>query len=180
MINLTNLDHEFSSLVKEKSGQSIELCFQCQKCASGCPMGELTDYYPHQIIRMVQFGMQERVLQSRAIWLCLSCEACSVRCPNEIKIPAVMDVLRTTAGTKTSGREKNAPVFHKIFLNSIKSSGRVHEAVMMVKYKLKTGDLFSDIPLGLRMFRKGKLPLISKGVKNKREIKKIFNRVEQK
>ncbi|MGB9802268.1 4Fe-4S dicluster domain-containing protein [Desulfofundulus sp.] len=180
MISLSDLDESFFSYVQEKSGQPIELCFQCQKCTSGCPMAELSDYYPNQVIRMIRFGLRERVLESKAIWLCLSCEACSVRCPNGIHIPAVMDVLRTMAVTGESLRvQEKDPIFHRIFLDSVKSNGRVHELMLMVKYKLKTGDVFSDIPIGLKMFRKGKLPLISKGVKNKTVIRKIFDKIEK-
>lgn len=179
-MKLSNLNTDFAQEVREKSGQPIELCFQCQKCASGCPMGESTDYYPNQVIRMIQFGMVDKILQSTAIWLCLSCEACSVRCPNGIKIPEVMDVLREMAfKKKITAKGKNAPIFHHIFLNSIKKRGRVHEASMMIEYKIKSGDLFSDMATGLKMLQKGKLPLVMKSIKRKKEIKKIFNKVMQ-
>lgn len=162
-------------IIREKSGQPVELCFQCQKCASGCPMGELTDLYPNQVVRLLQLGLTGRLLQSSAIWLCTGCETCSARCPNGIKIPEITDVLRTLAFTrKVFPREKNIPVFHQLFLETVKNRGRVHETLLMVKYKLKTGDLFSDLQPGLKMLFRGKLPLFAKGVPNKREIRKIF------
>lgn len=180
-MNLTNLDSSFALEVKEKSGQLIELCFQCQKCSSGCPMGESADYHPNQIIRFIQFGMAEKVLSSTAIWFCLGCETCSVRCPNDISIAAVMDAVREIALARNiSPGEKKSPLFHRIFLNNVKRSGRLHEVFMMVDYKLKSKDLFSDMDTGIKMFRDGKLPLFSKGMKNKKVMKRIFEKVKNK
>ncbi|OAT80277.1 4Fe-4S dicluster domain-containing protein [Desulfotomaculum copahuensis] len=171
----------FAREVGEKSGQSIQLCYQCQKCAAGCPMGEFTDYYPNQILRLIQFGRKEEVLKSKGIWLCFSCETCGARCPNDINIAEVMDTLREMAlAEKVPPGIKNAPIFHQAFLNSVKNRGRVHETLMMMNYKLKSGDLFSDLDVGLKMFQKGKLPILSRSIKNKGEVKKIFHRASGK
>ena len=45
-------------------------------------------------------------------------------------------------------REKNILKFHEAFLAGIKMGGRINEPMMMVEYKLKSGDLFSDAMLG--------------------------------
>lgn len=171
-----NGQSEFAREVSQKSGQQIQLCYQCRKCASGCPMGEFTDYHPNQILRLIQFGQKEKVLKSKAIWLCFSCETCGARCPNDINIAEVMDTLREMAyKEKVPAGIKNAPVFHQEFLNSVKNRGRVHETFMMMGYKLKSGDLFSDINIGLKMFLKGKLPVFISGVKRNGEVKRIFH-----
>lgn len=168
--------NEFAQQIREKSAQPVELCYQCQKCAAGCPMGETAEYLPNQILRLIQLGMKNRLLQSSAIWLCLSCETCSARCPNNIKISEVMDVLREMASLEDlASGEKHVPPFHRIFLNSVKKRGRIQEAMIMVEYKLKSGDLSSDLLVGLKMLQKGKLPLLTPTIKNKKEIKKIFN-----
>jgi len=167
----------FAREVSEKSGQPIGLCYQCQKCAAGCPMGEFTDYYPNQILRLIQFGRKDEVLKSKSIWLCFSCETCGARCPNDINIAEVMDTLREMALVENiPAGIKNAPTFHRIFLNSVKSRGRVHETFMMMNYKLKSGDLFSDLDIGWKMFQKGKLPLFPSTIKKKDEVKRLFER----
>jgi len=178
LFNQIDLNNDFVQMVRKKSAQPIELCYQCQKCAAGCPMGELGEYSPHQILRLVQFGMKERVLKSSAIWLCLSCETCSARCPNQIGIPEIMDVLREMAFREgiVSG-EKRTPIFHHLFLNSVKKRGRVHEAILMLEYKLKSRDLFSDLEIGLKMFQKGKLPLLTPAVEDKKAMHRIFTRI---
>jgi len=181
MFGLTGLDQSFAREVQAKSGQSVELCYQCQKCAAGCAMGEFADYTPNQILRLVQFGARERVLRSSALWFCLSCEICSARCPNDIKIAEVMDALREMAlAAGVSPGEKHSPLFHQIFLNSVKNRGRVHETFLMVEYKLRSRDLFSDLDTGLKMLQKGKLPLLTPGVKNKAVVREIFERTKGK
>lgn len=173
-ITLTGQDG-FAREVSEKSGQSIRLCYQCQKCAAGCPMGEFSDYYPNQILRLIQFGRKEEVLKCKSIWLCFSCETCGARCPNDINIAEVMDTLREMAlAENVPASIKNAPIFHQVFLNSVKGRGRVHETFMMMNYKITSGDLFSDLDVGIKMFRKGKLPIFASAVKKKDEIKKLF------
>jgi len=178
---LAGLDQSFAWEIKEKSGQSVELCYQCQKCAAGCAMGDFADYTPNQILRLIQFGARERVLRSAAIWFCLSCEMCSARCPNDIGIAEVMDVLREMAlAAGVPPGEKHSPLFHQIFLNSVKNRGRVHETFLMAEYKLRSKDLFSDLDTGLKMLQKGKLPLLTPGVKNKAAVREIFERTKGK
>lgn len=169
-------DPGFREEVKRASGQDIELCFQCQKCASGCPVAEYAGHTPNQVIRLVLFGMREAALKSPAIWLCAGCETCGVRCPNGIRISEVMDTLKEMAVDRgIAPGEPNAPVFHDLFLKDVRSRGRVFETLLMARYKMKTGQLFTDLDLGWKLFKKGKLPLLPTGIRNRNEIKKIFD-----
>lgn len=171
-----NHNRSFFETIREKSGQPIELCYQCQKCASGCLMAEHAEYAPNQILRMVQLGLKEKVLNTSSIWLCSSCETCGARCPNGIKIAEVMDALKEEAIESGIIKEKNINLFNKVFLDTVRSMGRIHEAMMMTNYKLKSGDLFSDLDLGFAMFTRGKMPIFSKGTKAKDKVKEIFEK----
>lgn len=166
----------FIEEVGNKSGQPINLCFHCQKCASGCSMARFSDYSPNQILRFIQMGMKDRVLGSSMIWICSGCEICGARCPNGIKMSEVMDTLKEIAIEENVIREKNILSFHDTFLKTVAIRGRVHDLAMMAIYKLRTKDLFTDMDLGMKLFFKGKLPLMSKGVKNKKQLKLIFKR----
>lgn len=170
---------DFFTTIREKCGQPIELCYQCQKCTAGCPVGEFADYKPHQVIRMVYLGLADMVLQSSMIWLCSACETCGARCPNGIRISEVNDALREISASAGQEKEKKTATFHRMFLADVKNRGRVHESMLMAKYKLKTGDLFSDLDLGFKLFQKGKMPLLAKGVKDKKGVRDIFRRVDQ-
>ncbi len=167
-------NRSFFQSIKELSGQPIDLCFQCQKCASACTMAGDADHSPNQILRMMQLGLEEEVLKSNSIWLCTGCEICGARCPNNIDSGEVMDALKETAILRNTISQEKIHLFNTIFLKNVKSSGRVNEGMMMARYKLKAPDLFSDMDYGLSMFLKGKISIFSKGIKEKQKVKKIF------
>jgi len=158
-------------------GVPIQRCYHCRKCTAGCPLAFAMEYNPNRVIKMIQMGMKDEVLNSSTIWLCASCETCITRCPNEVDIARMMDVLREMAiGEGRTVKEKNILAFHQAFLNSIRSRGRINEPFMMVDYKLKSGDLFSDMGLGINMFMKGKLALISPKTRDLGAVKTIFEK----
>ena len=170
-------DQVFAQKVKELSHSDLDRCYQCYTCTAGCPVAYAMDYYPHQIMRMVQLGVKERVLSCATIWLCAACETCATRCPNEIELVNVMDTLREMAleeGVKV--KEKNIVSMHKTFLSLVKSMGRQHEISLLVLLKMKTKEFLKDMILGMRMFLKGKLKIMPHKIKGIKEIKGIFER----
>jgi heterodisulfide reductase subunit C len=171
----------FLQEVNEKiNGVPIQRCYHCRKCTAGCPMTGAMEHNPNRVIKMIQMGRKEAVLNSATIWLCVSCETCITRCPNEVDIARMMDVLRQMAiETGVGAKEKNILKFHEAFLANIRTGGRINEPMMMVHYKLKSGDLFSDMAMGLDMFMKGKLSLISPRTKDMRSVHRIFDKTKQ-
>ncbi len=75
----------------------VHACYQCGRCSSGCPIGDFFDLNVMEVVRLAAYGQEERLLNSHAIWLCAACETCATRCPNEIEIAGLMDVLRELA-----------------------------------------------------------------------------------
>jgi heterodisulfide reductase subunit C len=171
------IDPQFLEEAKKRSGEDLSLCYQCLKCTAGCPTAPYMDIRPNNMIRMIQMGMKEAVLRSHAIWLCVSCETCGTRCPNEIDIGVLMDTLREMAvEEKVPAAEKNIHLLHEAFMESIRRFGRVHEATMLVEYKARSRDFFTDLVPGMAMFLKGKIPMLPTVIKGKKEIKRIFDR----
>ncbi|MDO8784927.1 MAG: 4Fe-4S dicluster domain-containing protein [Syntrophales bacterium] len=170
----------FLEEVNEKvGGVPIQRCYHCRKCTAGCPLAFAMEYNLNKVVKMIQMGKRDEVLNSSTIWLCVSCETCITRCPNEVDIARMMDVLRQMAIESGIGaREKNILKFHEAFLSGVKSWGRLNEPLMMLHYKLKSGDLLADMSLGIEMFRKGKLPLLSPKTKDTRTVKKIFEKTK--
>ncbi len=172
---MENADSTFLQKVIKKSGENLSLCYQCLKCTAGCPTAPYMDVRPNNIIRMIQMGMKEEILRSSAIWLCVSCETCGTRCPNKIDIGVLMDALREMAvEEKVPAKEKNIHLLHEAFVQSIKRGGRVHEATMLIDYKLRSRDFFTDLGPGMIMFLKGKIPVLPSLIKGRQEIKRIF------
>jgi heterodisulfide reductase subunit C len=137
------------------------------------------DLAPNQVMRLAQVGDEaaaDELLRSETIWLCAGCLTCTARCPNELDPAAVMDVLREMAyerGTVPATR-KRILAFHKAFLAVVEKTGRMSEVPLTALYKLASGDLVSDLGLAPRMLVRGKLPLLPKRIRGRREVKRLF------
>jgi heterodisulfide reductase subunit C len=166
--------------VERRSGTPVNACFQCHKCASGCPVGPDLDLLPSQIMRLVHLGAADEVLRSQAIWLCASCEACTTRCPMEIDIAAVMDTLRMMAiERQTPLQDGHGKQFNRSFLGSVRRHGRIFEAGMLAFYKLRSGDFFSDVAKVPEMLAKGKLAILPHGSSGAKEVRAVFRRAAE-
>lgn len=172
----TNLsDHSFIRTVEQISHANLSRCWQCLTCSGGCPFSEDMDILPNRILRMIQFGMKEEVLKSSTIWLCVGCNTCSTECPNAVDMGAVMDALRQMAlKENVQIAEPGILDFHNAVVDSISRYGRTHKLEIMMRYKLKKKDFFSDMDLGLKMLSKRKLDLLPSKVRDKKSIKELF------
>jgi len=159
--------------IREKSGENILLCYQCKKCTLGCPLSSEMDLKPNQLIRLLQLGRLDRVLESKAIWLCASCQTCTTRCPASIDIARVMDSLKMLAQER--GVESKLPSsidFINAGLRSMKSSGRMHELSLMLEMNLKAGKPFRDAGMGLKMLKTGRLRLLPERSRSLKKLKR--------
>lgn len=164
--------------VEEEARTRVSLCYQCGKCAASCPVSFVMDLEPYQVMRLVQLGARDEVLRSRTIWLCASCTACTERCPREVDVAAAMDALRILArryGYQPA--EKSVAAFHDLFLENVRATGRLHELGLMARYKLKSGDLFSDLDVGFPMVRHGKLAPLPHRIRGTGHVRELFARV---
>lgn len=174
--------------VQGQCGENVYLCYQCNKCTAGCPVGEHFDLAPHQILRAAQLGQKELILNSKTIWLCAACEICATRCPQGIDITRIMDVLKITALQEgVPPRAQAVPFFYKAALHSIRPLGRMYELGLMGELYLRlflAGQLdlrqltHYDLPLAWHMLRAGKLGLLpslalSRGARSRRQLPKI-------
>jgi heterodisulfide reductase subunit C len=160
----------FLNRIEGETGANIAACYQCERCTNACPVSSYMDVKPHQVIRFVQLGWREELLRSHTIWVCLSCEMCTTYCPNEVAVAETIMHLRAMAGHSTiAPGEKQLAVFHRTFLEELQRFGRVNEVWLMaalnrnpgvLKEKMQSGQLKTEIELGLTLWRKGKLRLL--------------------
>ena len=172
---------ELKDKIKEYTDVSVEMCYQCGKCSAGCPIVEEMDIAPNQILRMLQLGfpeLEEKILSSLSIWLCLTCETCYARCPKEVELPLVMDYLRQESIKRGLVHKQAADIlaFHKSFLDSVESIGKMHEVTLFRNYKLKTLHFLQDMSLVPGMLSNGKLSIFPHKVKNRDAIARIFQK----
>ncbi len=85
-------------IVAERGGEHIRRCYSCSTCTAGCPVASVTDKYnPRRIIHMALLGMRDEVLNSDFTWLCSVCYTCYERCPQDVRIPELMNAIRNIA-----------------------------------------------------------------------------------
>ena len=73
-------------------------CLTCSECSNCCPVFyERSIFDPQAIIRMVNLGLTEELLQSPSIWLCIECGACSKACTQTVKGREIIARLRQMA-----------------------------------------------------------------------------------
>lgn len=121
---LSDLDTNFKDEISHESGgENIKHCFSCGTCVAACPVRWINDKYnPRKIIRMALLGMRKQVLESDFIWFCSTCYTCHERCPQEVQITQVMNVLKNIAS-----REGYAHPAYVRQADTIRSLGRLYE-----------------------------------------------------
>ncbi|MCK4964406.1 MAG: 4Fe-4S dicluster domain-containing protein, partial [Dehalococcoidia bacterium] len=177
-------DPSWRHMIEALSGQKISACYQCEKCSSGCPVAFAMDIVPHRLMRHLNLGLINEVLNCNTPWVCASCETCTTRCPNGIDIAHIMDTLRQLSKGQGTGPSNRNPVFlNSAFLGSIKRHGRVHELEMVTGYTLKSegiSGLLKQTGLGLGMLLKGKLRLFPRRLRGVKQVRDIFRETEVK
>jgi len=176
----SSIDTDFIKQVSLESGENPLLCYQCGNCSAGCPYTHYFDYPVSQVMRLIQAGQKEMILNSKAIWLCATCETCTTRCPCNIDVAHIMDTLRIIARREGKTSEKDIKLFYDTFLNSMRQFGRIYEVGILLAYNLKSGHLMADTDLGPKVLSRGKIHFLPKKIKGSTEVAKIFERFEEK
>jgi heterodisulfide reductase subunit C2 len=186
----------FGKEVVERSGQNLYACYQCKRCAAGCPVGEETGYVtPDRLIRMITLGDQENALNNQLVWKCVSCYTCGTRCPNNIHSARITETIKKMAKERhLEPLEPKVVHFHSTFVNSGLRWGRVNEMEFMSFYELKStltglkhtrfkavfSELLTQIKLGLKMVGKKRMHFGFQSAKGRKEIKRLHKKTRGK
>ncbi len=156
-----NVDSTFAEEIARRSGENVFLCYQCKKCASGCPSRMFMDSTPTELMRYAQLGMVDEAMKKNTIWYCLSCQTCSTRCPQDIDIAHVIDTMRIIVQERKIKADNNKlPLFNWLWMTMIKFMGRAYEPGLVGSLNFFTGRHTKDMVLGMKMIRKSKLKLL--------------------
>ncbi len=178
--------------VMDRSGQNLLACYQCRRCAAGCPVGDETGVTPDRLIRMIIFGEREEVLNNLLVWKCVACYTCGTRCPNNIQTARINEALKQIS--KEARVEPLLPkvaAFHDAFLRSISHFGRVNEIEFIglygtqnAKRELKHGggwkavadEMKDHAKLGISMMKKKRIRFRLDKIKRLPEIKRLYKK----
>ncbi len=161
-------------------GEKLRDCIQCGTCGGSCPNGVEMDARPRNIFSMISAGLREDVLSSNTPWLCVSCYLCTSRCPQEIPITDLMYTLKNMS-YRQGYTSEDAPQLARTFAGLIRKYGRSFEFGLASRYYLsqKPVSLLKMGPLGMLMFKRGRMSLLPKRIRNIEQLNAILDRAQE-
>jgi len=175
----------------DRSGQNLRSCYQCRRCAAGCPVGDETGVTPDRLIRMVLLGEKDTALSNLLVWKCVACYTCGTRCPNNIQTARINEALKQMS--KEAHAEpliSKVAAFHSSFMKSVSHFGRSNELEFMALYEIENfkkdgfkammDDIKINSKLGKEMFRKKRMHLRLDKTKGRSEIKRLYKKSAEK
>jgi heterodisulfide reductase subunit C2 len=155
-------------------------CYQCGNCSASCPAAFTYDYQPNQVMRMLQVGMVDQLLDSTAVQLCVQCLTCTGRCPRNIDVAGIFEKLKMIA----AGQERDVPeytkTFNKAFMGAVARFGRLPELYMMGMFYLgaiqRPSMAMADIGLALPMVTRGKMQFVPRRAAGADEVGRIYKK----
>lgn len=164
-----------------KVRKMVQACIQCGTCSGSCPNAFAMDFTPRKLWRLVLMGREAEIFQSQTFTLCSSCYYCTLRCPRGLPLTEAMSALKLMAARQGLNSYRKSTLFYQSFMQSVRRHGRVREMEFMALYFAKFMHPFLPLrfaSLGLKLMRKGKLPLqFPAGGRGKLEA--IFKKAEE-
>lgn len=162
-------------------GDRLRRCIQCGTCSGSCPVSYAMDLQPRQLVGLFRAGDLASIMRSRSIWICASCYSCTVRCPAGIKVTDLIYALKRMASSNGDlvSQASTAPLA-RAFVKIVHRTGRNHELELVARYLLRRDPrrLFSMLPLGWRLWRRGRVAFWPKKIKGVEGLQKIIAKAE--
>ncbi len=89
-----DIDSTLIQQIERMSGEKIKRCYQCGNCSGGCPVSYAMDIPPSQIMRFLQLGKVDEVMNANSMWVCVGCLQCYSRCPQSVSVANTLEGLR--------------------------------------------------------------------------------------
>lgn len=163
--------------IASEAGVDLRDCYQCGKCAAGCPVAPGADLTCRQVIRHLQLGQAGVVLAARMPWACLGCGVCLSRCPQGVDLPSLMAAITRVAADEGRVAVRDAKVFQEVFLGITRATGISDEALLAGGYNLVSGHVLQDVANVPAMMRRGLIEVaVPRTVQDPLEIQALFDR----
>jgi succinate dehydrogenase / fumarate reductase, iron-sulfur subunit len=173
---------------------NVDACIMCGACVAACTVHEVSPRFagPAALAKVDRFFSdpreQEKMKRARlavlqeanGMWDCTRCNYCVEVCPKDVKpMEAIIRLRRASLdrGLATTGGARHIAGFVSI----IEQQGRLNEAIMPLKVVgLDLSRFIRILPLGVRMFFKGKVPNpLAHRIPGLEQVRAIFRRARR-
>ena len=166
--------------IAERYGAQVAVCYQCKRCTAGCPVADVMELRPHQVVRLARYGAIDRLLASDAIWDCVGCYLCTTRCPQAVPVAELFYSLKGQAMKRDATSPRTTvPALLKAFAAPVKRSGRSCEFEMSARYymfSVQPTKALKEIPTALKLVRQGRLPLLGERVRGWKKVRAMLRK----
>ena len=173
---ISDADKQACEAIAADAGVNLKDCYQCGKCTAGCPLAESMDLVPREVIRYLQLGALDVVLDAKTPWICAQCVVCSSRCPQNVDICSIMRAVRLAS--KHSGRRPvpEADIFDDEFIANVRAHGVSNEQYLAAAYNLKSGHLMQDMGNATRMLKRKMVGVAMHNTEGRAEVAALVDR----
>ncbi len=174
---------------------NADACIMCGACLSSCNSFHVSPGFlgPAALAKAYRFAADprdgtlterlKRLVQPDGIWDCVRCNFCVEVCPKDVR--PMEQIIRLRRMALERGMVDDIGARHvTAFTQIVRHEGRLNEGLLPVKMLWRNlRALLRVIPLGARMFLKGKVPVplaIRPRIGKMDEVRRIFRRRKEK
>ena len=173
---ISQADIRACEAIAEEAGVNLKDCYQCGKCTAGCPLADGMDLMPREVIRFLQLGALDVVLEAKTPWICAQCVVCSSRCPQNVDICSTMRAVRLASKHAGKRPVPEADIFDDEFIANVRAHGVSNEQYLAAFYNLKSGHLMQDMGNATRMLSRGLVGVSMHNTKGRANVAALIDR----
>lgn len=173
---ISDVDKKACEAIAADAGVNLKDCYQCGKCTAGCPLAESMDLVPREVIRYLQLGAIDVVLEAKTPWICAQCVVCSSRCPQNVDICSVMRAVRLASKHAGKRPVPEADIFDDEFIANVRAHGVSNEQYLAAMYNVKSGHFVQDMGNATRMLRRGMVGVAMHNTKGRANVAALVDR----
>jgi len=173
---ISDADKQACEAIAADAGVNLKDCYQCGKCTAGCPLAESMDLVPREVIRYLQLGALDIVLEAKTPWICAQCVVCSSRCPQNVDICSTMRAVRLASKHAGKRPVPEADIFDDEFIANVRAHGVSNEQYLAAAYNLKSGHLMQDMGNATRMLKRKMVGVAMHNTKGRANVAALVDR----